>query len=130
MQTESRRDFATTWKRMKVDVTPTSATTEFVGELTDTYNLHRAYENTHAKRNPYLSPHGFFRRLRFRDNGHAKEFLETFGPLEVGLGQRLIEGAHVGVNLEKFWSLHLRYRQIAELSECLDYRKQSEGELL
>jgi hypothetical protein len=130
MQTKPRREFAATWKRMKVSGKANPATKEFMGQLSDRYNLHRAYENAHAKKNPYLSPHGFFRRLQSGDNEHAKKFLETFGPLELDAGKRLIERAHVGVNLDKFWSLHRRFWQIAELWESLDDRKQLEAGLL
>lgn len=115
---------------MKVFGTPTHDTKQLMGQLSSPYDLYRTYENAHAKKNPYLSPYGFFRRLRFGDNEHAKEFLETFGPLELDAGKLLIVGAHVDVDLGKFWSLQLRFRLIAEIWESLNGRGQLARALL
>jgi hypothetical protein len=124
MQAKPRREFAAAWHQMKVFGTAAADTIQFVGKLSGRYDLHRAYENAHAKKKPDLSPHGFFRKLQSGDNEQAKEFLETFGPLKLDPGARLSGCGDVVVNLAEFWSLHRRYCLIAEVWEFLNDRKQ------
>jgi hypothetical protein len=98
------------WHRMKIVGTVTPDAKRVWGNLTDRYDLHGAYEKAHERKDPYLAPHGLFRKLRFGDNHHAKEFLETFGPLKMTVGERLYgRGAHISIDLREFWSLQLRF---------------------
>jgi hypothetical protein len=91
------------------------------GELTDRYDLYGEYEKAHARKDPLLAPHGFFRALQPKNIRHAKEFLEKFGPLTTEQGNRFYWGnPAVRVDLGEFWSLHLRFILIAELWESLD----------
>src|SRR5579859_7923118 len=123
MRTRPRREFATTWCRMRIPGPANSGTRQFPAELTDRYDLHEIYEKAHAKYNPYLAPHGFFRKLRLGDNDHAKDFLETFGPLQLGVGERLRgTSLHFLVDLDEFWSLQLRFSLVARIYESLDDR--------
>ena len=92
--------------------------------------MDEAYKKAHAKNDPYLAPHGFFRKLRFGDNEDAKEFLEAFGPLKLDVGQRLLGSGSVVVDLGEFWILHLRFCLIAKLWESLDDREQLATALL
>ena len=108
---------------MKILGTVSSDTRQFPGELTDRYDLHEIYEKEHAKYNPYLAPHGFFRKLRFGDNDGAQNFLETFGPLTLKKGERLDgTGFHLLVDLDEFWSLQRRFSLVAKIFESLDDR--------
>jgi hypothetical protein len=122
MQTKARREFAATWYRMKVFGNATSDVKEFVGELGDRYDMRQAYEKAHARNNPYLSAHGFLRKLQFGDNAQAQEFLETFGPLKLPLGTRLRGMGPVVVNLNEFWGLQRRFCLIANAWESLNDR--------
>ncbi len=58
-----------------------SGVTELWGRLSESYDIRTAYDRAVKKGDPYLSPHGLFRRLQPGDNFHAVEFLEKFGPL-------------------------------------------------
>jgi hypothetical protein len=83
-----------------------------------------------AKNKPYLSPHGFFRKLQFGDNERAKEFLEIFGPLKLEVGTRLRGTGPVVVDLCDLWSSQLRFCLIANVWESLGDRKQLATALL
>lgn len=58
-----------------------SGVTELWGRLSESYDIRTAYDRAVKKGDPYLSPHGLFRRLQPGDNFHAVEFFEKFGPL-------------------------------------------------
>jgi len=124
------RDLPNDWRQMRVVVSVPMedlekgqrSIKEFHGELGKTYNLRDAYERAHALNDPYLSPHGFFRRLAHGNNRHAREFLEEFGPLNLSAGRRVLLGDHVGVSLEQFWHAHARFCLVVELWENLDDR--------
>jgi hypothetical protein len=94
-----------------------SQANELVGELSDSYyNVREAYEQAHALRDPYKSPHGFFLKLAHRNNHHALEFLENFGPLILPIKERTQFGnVQVRVSLDEFWGLHLRFCSVAKL---------------
>jgi hypothetical protein len=131
MQTRPRREFATEWYRMKILGTAISDTRQFPGELTDRYDLRETYKKAHAKNDPELAPHGFFRKLRSRDNDDAKEFLEAFGPLKLKVGERLYgTGFHLAVDLGEFWSLQRRFCLVASVWESLDDRTRLADKLL
>jgi len=117
------RELTSGWCRMKVVAPSRADTREMWGELTDRYDLHVAYERAHARKDPFLAPHGFFRRLAPGNNRHAREFLEKFGPLTLDVGKRLLgNGAGVRVDLNEFWGLHLRFSLLSELWESLHDR--------
>ena len=124
MQLKPRREYDIEWYRMKIIGHVSSETNEVCGSLTDHYNLHQAYEQACAKKNPYLAPNARFRKLRSGDISGAHEFLESFGPLTLDIGQRLSGRGDVIVDLRKFWALHLRFSLIATLWESLDNREQ------
>src|SRR5579862_6210947 len=124
MQLKLRREYNIEWYRMKIIGNVSSETSEVCGSLTDHYNLHQAYEQACAKKNPYLAPNARFRKLRSGDISGASKFLESFGPLTLDIGQRLSGRGDVIVDLRKFWRLHLRFSLIATLWESLDNREQ------
>ena len=123
MQTRLKREFATEWYRMKILGASTSDIRQFPGELTDRYDLRETYNEAHSKKDPWVAPHGLLRKLRFRENDHAKEFLETFGPLKLNVGERLSgTGFALLVDLDQFWSLQRRFALVAKIFESLDDR--------
>jgi hypothetical protein len=108
------------WWRMKVDKPFGSKATVLVGHLTESYDLHDQYESTRIKKRVDQTPHGFLRKLAPDNTGHAKEFLEKFGPLQLPSGARIYgRGFHITIDLAKFWAMHLRFCLIAELWENL-----------
>ena len=122
MQNNPKREFAAIWYRMKVFNFATPDAKEFVGELCNPWDFHKAYKKAHATNNPYLSAHGFLRKLQFGDNAQAKEFLENFGPLQLPVSVRLSGMGRVVVELREFWTLQRRFCLIASLWESLDDR--------
>lgn len=93
-----------------------------VGRLSEAYDVRRTHEQAREEHDPYLAPHGFFRRLKHRYNRHALEFLEEFGPLKLTPAER--EGTQqVHVQLDEFWGLHLRFCLVCDLWESLDDRE-------
>jgi len=104
-----------------------SETNQVLGSLTDRYNLHQVYEKSCAKKNPYLAPSACLQKLRFGDIGDAKEFLESFGPLTLDLGQRLSGTGNVVVDLREFWASQLRFSLTTALWESLDNRERLAG---
>jgi hypothetical protein len=105
---------------MKVMTPSGMGTRAIMGELTDRYDLHAAYENARARKDPLLAPHGFFRALKPRSDHHIREFLEQFGPLTLDVGKRLLgTGAGVGLDVDQFWGLHHRFCIVSELWDSL-----------
>jgi hypothetical protein len=123
MQLKAWREYNTEWYRMRI-IGVNSDTNQVLGSLTDSYNLYEAYEKACAQKNPNLALNVRFRKLRFGDIDDAKKFLESFGPLTLDLGQRLIGQGDVIVDLREFWGLQLRFSLIATLWESLDNRRQ------
>jgi hypothetical protein len=130
MQIKRRRSFANEWCRIKVSGVVNSDTNDLVGVPTTRYDLPTTYEDAHAKNNPCLAPHGFFRELHSGNNKQAQEFLEKFGPLTLEPAQRVHGIGPVHVNLAEFWSLQRRFSLIAAISESIDDRKPLEAALL
>ena len=95
------------------------------GYAADKYDVSETYERARRKRDPLLSPHGFFRSLDHKNNLHAREFLENFGPLHWP-GGLLTVPRQFEVELPDFWSYHLRFCMVAQLWEA----RNSKSELL
>lgn len=85
------------------------------------YDPRKAYEEAKTQHDPYLSPHGLFRRLKHGDNRHAKEFLTTFGPLTLPNG--INSPSHHRVSTTEFWAYHRRFCSVAQLWEAGSNRK-------
>ena len=124
MQLNPRREYNIEWFRMRIIGPASSDTNQVFGSLTGRYNLHQAYEEACAKKNPDLAPNVRFRKLQFRDICGAKEFLESFGPLTLDIGQRLTGRGDIIVDLREFWGLQQRFSLIATVWESLDNREQ------
>jgi len=135
---EFERDRPNEWPQMRVGKSVCirdhdngrRSVTEFYGELGRFYNLRHAYDRAHELKDPYLAPHGFFRRLAHGNTGHAREFLEKFGPLVLSAGKRFTPGCHVGVSLEQFWTAHSRFCLVTNLWESRDDRARLAAALL
>lgn len=111
------------WWRMEIQDPVGAKSSQLLGILGEQYDLQDAYEAGQAKRRLDLTPHGFFLQLAPENRGHAKEFLQKFGPLKLNLGDRSVgNGFHAGVNLDEFWSMHLRFRLVTELWDSLHHR--------
>jgi hypothetical protein len=119
-------------EREKANVGYISKAKELVGKLSVTYyNVRDAYESAHIQSDPYASPHGFFLRLAHRNNHHALEFLEKFGPLFLPSDDRFgFADRPVRVNLDEFWRLHLRFCLVARLWMCRQDRDNLASALL
>jgi len=80
------------------------------------YYIPEAHRLSHARHDPLLAPHGFFRALPSKRNTAAIEFVEKFGPLdwpvEIGKVPELV--------LDDFWLKHLRYISVVRLWEARD----------
>jgi hypothetical protein len=111
------------WCRMEIQDLVGAKSTQLLGILGEKYDLQDAYETGQAKRRLDLTPHGFFLQLAPGNRGHAKEFLGKFGPLKLTAGDRILgSGTHTIVNLDEFWSMHLRFRLVTELWNSLHRR--------
>ena len=102
-----------------------------VGPPWEFYNARTIYEKAQKKHDPLLSPHGFFRRLANHNDTHAREFIERFGPLIAGKGQRIHPlgppPLPVEVNLEDFWLRHIEFTQTMCLWENRNSKKELEA---
>jgi hypothetical protein len=87
------------------------------GYPTEKYDVREAYERARREYDPLLSPHGFFRSLAHQNNLHAREFLETFGPLYWPQGIITVP-RQLKVDLSDFWSHHRRYCLVTQLWEA------------
>lgn len=97
--------------------------TTFVGYLSGKYDVRNTYELARRAHDPLLSPHGFFRKLAHKNDSHARQFLETFGPLYLphGIDDVLRQ---VEINLEDFWLCHRRFCLAAQLWEAANSRSE------
>ena len=78
------------------------------------YDYRGEYMRAREKRDPHLSPHGFFLRLENGYHEHAMQFMQQFGPLTwmIGTGRQGEEG---WVNLSDFWNRHTRFVGVVKL---------------
>jgi len=112
LEIRDRPNASETWKRFL------PLQTQLYGSLKEMYNVRKTYEQAQQKHDPYLAPHGFFRRLVSGRNLHAVEFLKRFGPLKLTKDQRFPLGpCGIQIDLAEFWGLHLRFRLVAQLWE-------------
>src|SRR2546428_6174923 len=84
--------------------------------LGEEYDLERVTQKARRARDPYLSPHGAFVRLKYRDQGSALGFMREFGPLR---WTRQGSTAADWVYLDDFWGRQARFVAIAMLWEGL-----------
>lgn len=84
------------------------------------YYIPEAHRRAHARRDPLLAPHGFFRALPSKRNTAAIEFVEEFGPLDWPVNSKVPE-----LVLHDFWLKHMRYVCVVRLWESRD----DEGQL-
>jgi hypothetical protein len=82
------------------------------------YDLRAKYEEAREKDDPLISPHGFFRSLKFQSRKHALEFTSNFGPL-TWKPRKITRGTdlYTRVNLADFWAKHSRFCRVAALME-------------
>lgn len=90
----------------------------------ESYNVMEAYRRSHAKHDPLLAPHGFFRALPHRQDRAAIEFVKQFGPLDWP-HEEAVKDEHIGLmgypfSLDDFWAKHLRYTHVLQLWEARD----------
>jgi hypothetical protein len=82
------------------------------------YDIEASYQAARRQRDPYLAPHGMFRRLKPGDNGHALEFLQCFGPL---MRRHDLWRTTSGViELRDFWAMLARFVGVVQLWEALN----------
>jgi|GEM_PF-3686718 len=87
------------------------------------YNYHEAHVTAREKRDPYLAPHGQFRRLQPDYHKHAFQFMRDFGPLSIDSPTRF-QGDTWWLSLADFWARHARFVAMAKLWEDrFDQRK-------
>jgi hypothetical protein len=84
--------------------------------LGDPYNYRSAYAKAREKRDPYLSPHGFFRNLEAGYHKHALQFMQQFGPLFIESSTRF-RGDSWWLSLADFWDRHARFVAVSQLWE-------------
>lgn len=134
------------WKRLRIDLPKRikkdgraladhlSQLTRIEGVETHTYNVREVYELAQKRKDPLLSPHGMFRHLAPRNNYHAVQFLERFGPLKhqgISLAEakkrKLRKASDVVrvkvVDLTNFWDCHAEFCVANQLYEALDDKK-------
>ncbi len=80
------------------------------------YDYRQAYFESRKAGDPYLSPHGLFRRLEPGYHRHAFEFMQKFGTLFIHSTTRF-RGESLWVNLSDFWNRHARFVAVAKLWE-------------
>ena len=83
-----------------------------------------AYCQSHAKHDPLLAPHGFFRALPHGQDRAAIEFVKQFGPLDWP-HEKAIKDEHRGIMaypfiLVDFWAKRLRYTHVLQVWEARD----------
>lgn len=88
------------------------------------YEPHKLRERALLRKNPLISPHGFFRSLATDNAGHAIEFAKKFGPLGDLPGPR---HGSVRFGLAWFWAQQLRFQLISNLWESRNDPKQLES---
>lgn len=85
------------------------------------YEPHKEREHALLRKNPLISPHGFFRSLATDNAYHAIEFAKKFGPLGDLPGP---PHGSVRFSLAWFWARQSRFRLIANLWESRNDRKE------
>jgi hypothetical protein len=80
------------------------------------YDYRQAYFESRKAGDPYLSPHGLFRRLEPGYHRHAFEFMQKFGALFIHSTTRF-RGESLLVSLSDFWNRHARFVAVAKLWE-------------
>src|SRR5215471_2870116 len=84
--------------------------------LGEKYDYRQEYERARNARDPYLSPHGLFRRLENGRHVHALEFMQQFGALT--WESKTLTGRAEWVNLSDFWDKHARFVGVSMLWEA------------
>jgi hypothetical protein len=79
------------------------------------YDYRRDYENAKRKSDPYLSPHGLFRKLENGYHMHALQFMQQFGSLNWKLAAPVSAD---WVSLSDFWDRHARFVGVSMLWEA------------
>jgi hypothetical protein len=106
----------------------------------DKYDVREAYERGLRRHDPLLAPHGLFRNLAYKNNAHAREFLEKFGPLLLpprtsihdpatrvhreGSADVVVNQPQMEIDLIQFWALHRRFCLVAQLWEAQGNREE------
>jgi hypothetical protein len=80
------------------------------------YYIPESHRRAHARYDPLLSPHGFFRALPRKRPTAAIEFVEKFGPFS----WPSVLGEVPELVLCDFWDRHLRYVSVVRLWESRD----------
>ena len=80
------------------------------------YDYRRDYEKSRHERDPYLSPHGLFRKLENGFHFHALQFIQQFGPLT--WQSKTLTGGAEWVRLSDFWDKHARFVGVSMLWEA------------
>jgi hypothetical protein len=112
---------------------------KFWGLFGEKYDVRAAYERGLRRHDPLLAPHGLFRSLAYKNNAHAREFLEKFGPPllpprtsiyspEVRVRREssrdvLFIQNQLEIDLRQFWSLHRRFCLVVRLWEAKSNRE-------
>jgi hypothetical protein len=71
------------------------------------YDYRREYQRARHAKDPYLSPHGLFRKLEHGFHLHALQFMQQFGPLT--WKSKTLTGGAEWVSLSDFWDKHARF---------------------
>jgi len=80
------------------------------------YSLDATVQRAKEKREPLLTPHGFFRELKHGDAGSALRFLREFGPLHWTQGNL---SAADWIHLDDFWARQARFVAVYKLWHAL-----------
>ena len=84
--------------------------------LGERYDYRREYEKAKRAGDPYLSPHGLFRKLEQGFHIHALQFMQQFGAL-TWKSHNLTASSAEWVNLSDFWARHARFVGVSKLWE-------------
>ena len=96
--------------------------TSFVVKCTEVYRPSKKYELAQRKSDPYLSPHGMFRRMAAGNYVQALEFVKEFGPLILrGYVEDVSHRSSILVRVElaDFWKAHRHFICVSKLHESL-----------
>jgi hypothetical protein len=81
------------------------------------YDYRKECERARRESDPYLSPHGFFRKLESGFHHHALHFMQQFGPL-TWKPNTLAGRAAEWISLSDFWDKHARFVAVSQLWEA------------